>query len=257
MWLSKNLIVNRLTKSVAAEFDAKLEKLRSQLRESEERLKTELRMKESEIDAIRSGAMTALATRHAAVDKRRLQAVDQIWTSVRTFGSARKLSQILSCLKYDAVSAESEKNPRMRQALSSVEFGFDPKTLDFTSADKARPFVSPMVWANYAALAAICHHAITKWHLLKNGLGSKNLIDDNTIFELLKIALPDKNEYFNSLESSAFHFLVEELEQNLLIEMEKMLVRPISDIANIEQAADILKASNAVLAGLDKSAEKV
>ena len=63
LWLTRNLILTRLTNSVEHEFNAKLETLRTQLRESEERLKADLRAKEAEITALRSGAMTAMASR--------------------------------------------------------------------------------------------------------------------------------------------------------------------------------------------------
>src|SRR5712691_9429318 len=73
LWLGRNLILTRLTKSVEYEFSKKIEAVRTQFREGEERLKADLRAKEVEIAALRSGAMTALASRQIAVDKRRLE----------------------------------------------------------------------------------------------------------------------------------------------------------------------------------------
>lgn len=68
LWIGRHLILTRLTKSVEYEFGQKIEALRAQLREGEERLKADLRAKEIEIAALRSGAMTALASRQIAVD---------------------------------------------------------------------------------------------------------------------------------------------------------------------------------------------
>ena len=72
LWLGRELISNRLTKSVQHDFDKKIESVRADLRASEERFKAELREKEAEIAALRSGALSVLASRHAALDKRRL-----------------------------------------------------------------------------------------------------------------------------------------------------------------------------------------
>lgn len=91
LWLGRNVISTRLTKSVEYEFNNKLESVRSQMRESEERLKAELRAKETEIAALRSGALTAMSSRQIALDKRRLEAVDQLWASVTALGPARTI----------------------------------------------------------------------------------------------------------------------------------------------------------------------
>lgn len=71
-WLSRNLIETRLRASVQHEFNEKLETLRADLRKSEERFKSDLRAKESEIEALRSGALSGLISRQVVLDKRRL-----------------------------------------------------------------------------------------------------------------------------------------------------------------------------------------
>ena len=59
LWLSRKLFVTRLTRSVGHEFDKQLEALRS-----------DLHAREAEIEALRSGALTAIASRQIALDKR-------------------------------------------------------------------------------------------------------------------------------------------------------------------------------------------
>jgi hypothetical protein len=68
-WLSREWIAARLTKSIQHEFDRKLESLRAELRESEEKLKARIHEKEGEIAALRSGALSALASRHAELER--------------------------------------------------------------------------------------------------------------------------------------------------------------------------------------------
>lgn len=79
LWLLRSVISTRLRASVQHEFDQKLETMRATLRSSEEAFKADLRGKEAQIAALRSGAMSALASRQAALDKRRIEAVDQLW----------------------------------------------------------------------------------------------------------------------------------------------------------------------------------
>lgn len=83
LWLGRNLIATRLVKSVEHEFNTKLESLRAELRKNEELFKADLRSKEAEIAALRGGAMTAMASRQVALDKRQLDAVDQIGPHLR------------------------------------------------------------------------------------------------------------------------------------------------------------------------------
>ncbi|MBI3902634.1 MAG: hypothetical protein HY306_06785 [Nitrosomonadales bacterium] len=89
LWLGRNLIATRLTKSVQHEFDTKLESLRTELRKNEELFRADLRAKEAEIAVLRSGAMTAMASRQVAFDKRRLEAIDQLWSAFIALGPAK------------------------------------------------------------------------------------------------------------------------------------------------------------------------
>jgi hypothetical protein len=65
LWLMRSLIVTRLKRSVQHEFDTKLEILRTELRNSEELFKAELRAKDAQIELLRSGAISGLASRQA------------------------------------------------------------------------------------------------------------------------------------------------------------------------------------------------
>ncbi len=107
LWLGRNVISTRLTKSVEHEFNTKLESIKAQIRESEERLKAELRSKEAEIAALRSGALTALASRQMALDKRRLEAIDQIWASVIALGPARGIATLMSSVSFEKAAPRS------------------------------------------------------------------------------------------------------------------------------------------------------
>ena len=78
LWLLRSVISTRLAKSVQHEFDSKLEALRTNFRKNEESFKADLRAKETQIEALRSGAMAGLANRQAALDKRRIEAVPSV-----------------------------------------------------------------------------------------------------------------------------------------------------------------------------------
>lgn len=247
IWLARNLILTRLSRAVSHDFDVRLAELAAQLRESEEKFKADLRAKEAEIAVLRSGALATLANRQASVDKRRLEAVDQIWMSVSTLGPARQVSALLSALKYDEAATEAERNPNMREVLEQTGKFFKSDTIDLSSGAKARPFATPMAWAQYSALTAVCTHAILRYETLKTGLGTKNFVDTESVSKLLKLALPHQTSYIDNFGPSVFHSLVEELESNLLRELSKMIAGTDIDRATLEQAAAIVAASNEVI----------
>jgi hypothetical protein len=82
LFASKNWITARITKGVQHNFDVKHEELRATLKASEEELKSDLREKEVEIGILRNTVLSGSASRQALLDKRRLEAVEKIWTAV-------------------------------------------------------------------------------------------------------------------------------------------------------------------------------
>ncbi len=248
LWLGRNVLSTRLTKSVEHEFNTKLEALRAQVREGEERLKAELRAKETEIAALRNGALTALTSRQMALDKRRLEAIDQLWASVTALTPARGIAAMMSVISFENAAPITERDPKARQAFEMMGGVFDIKNLDLSGAAKARPFLSPMVWATFSALQAVIMHGVMRWHILKGGLGNKDFANNEAISKLIKVALPHYSNYIDKLGPSAYYYVLEALDERLLNELQNMLSGVEVDKVSIEQAAEILRQSNIVRA---------
>lgn len=247
LWLARNLIASRLTKSVEHEFNEKLEKVRAEYRQQEERLRSDLQTRAAEIEALRAGALSAMSGRQAVIDKRRLEAVDQLWASVTALASARALAASLSVIKVDAVGEMAQHDEKVRKFVEMMGLGFDAKKLDHASAAKAQPFVSPMVWAIYSAMQAVASHAVIQWHALKSGLNPKGLIDEDKIKSLIKVALPHYSDYVDKNGSAAFYYTLDALENQLLVAIRQMLSGTDDDKASIDRAAEILKHSNELM----------
>jgi hypothetical protein len=235
-WLCRKVIVSALTKGIEYKLNQKIEKLRA-----------ELRARESEIQDLRSGAMTALASRQAAVDKRRLEAVDQLWSAVTALGAARGISAWLSVINFKGAAEAAQDNPRAREMFATLDGNFDVAKFNDTAAQKARPFVSPMAWANYSAMHAVCAQAVMRWQALKTGLGAKDFVDVAAVNKLLTTVLPHQASYIEKYGPGGYHFLLDEIEQQLLQELQQMLSGSDSDRENLERAADIVKQSKDLL----------
>ena len=245
-WLGRNLIATRLAKSVEHEFNEKMEKIRSDFRTSEETLKGELRARESEILALRNGVLSALSARQVALDKRRLEAVDELWSAVVALAPAKTISLMMSVFNFEAAANETAVNEKARQLFEILGSSFDPKSLKGTDASKSRPFVSPMVWALYSAYSAIVLHGVAKLLVLKTGVPG-NLVDQVKIAKLIRTVLPDRSSHVDKYGTAGYHSLLDEIEERLLSEINSMLFGKESDKDRLEQAASILQQSNEII----------
>jgi hypothetical protein len=252
LWLSRKLVETRLVASVEHEFNTRLEALRAEVRAKEEILRADLRSKESEIAALRSGAMTAMASRQMALDRRKLEAVDQLWSAVTALGPARAMSAFIAAVNFEVAAKEAENNPKVREMFTMISAGFDPEKIDSSGSAKARPFVSPMTWALFRAYQTIVMTAVVKLQIMKTGVGAK-LLNKGHISELIKAALPHQTGFVDKFGDTGYHYLLEELEERLLDEMRKMLAGIEADKASIVQAAEILRLSNNVMDSVKQS----
>ena len=256
LWLGRQVIATRLTKSVEHEFNERLEAVRTDMRAGEERLKAQLREKEAEIAALRSGALSVLASRQAALDKRRLEAVDQLWSAFSALAPARMISGQMAVVKFESAAKETQRNPRAREMFAMLGGGFETKNMDLSGAAKARPFVSPMVWAVFSAIQAVTMNAVLRWQVLKTGADVGDLADHEVIKKLILAVFPYYGDYLEKTGPDGYHYALEALDNRLLEEIQKMLSGAEIDKASLEQSAEILKQANVIQAqsGPTKSA---
>ncbi|MEY4750198.1 MAG: hypothetical protein RIQ60_2412 [Pseudomonadota bacterium] len=251
LWLFRQLIATRLAKSIEHEFNTKIESLRTELRASEERLKAQLREKENDIAALRSGALSVLASRQAALDKRRLEAVDQLWAAYSALAPARAIAAYMSVVKFESAAKLIERDPKARQLFEFFGTGFDAKSMNHGDAAKARPHVTPMVWAVFTAIQAIIAHSVMRWHVLKGGLGSNDFVDHKAIEKLVLVVIPHCAEYLQKNDPSSNYYVLEALDARFLTEIQSMLAGAETDRASVEQAADIVRQAQAIIAATE------
>jgi hypothetical protein len=223
-------------------FDEKIENLRAELRQNEERFKHDLRTKEAEISALREGVLSGRANRQSLLDKRRLEAGEKIWAGVIALGPAKAVSTAMSIIKYDAVVKKISRDPKARQLMES----FLPDTGDYAKNIEMneQPFVSQLAWAYYFAYIVIIRSACIQAEALRAGLEEpQQYLDVERIKEVLKAALPHKSQFIETSQPGAFHGLLDELEERLLAELKSMLEGRDLDEAALVQAKHILDAS--------------
>lgn len=231
VWLARNLIANRLTKSVQHEFDVKLAAIQSTLRE-----------REAELSAVRQTVLSAMASNQGILDKRRFEAVDHLWEG---FLSVRKLLwavHVLSVLKVDVISQEV-KNPNVQAFLEVITKPLDSTVLTgeaVWNAQKSQPWVSPMAWALYAAYSVIIQYAYLTLFGLKNRLPNpQRYMSRDKIIEMLRTALPDFKIDWDQLSDVVLPNVIEALEMKLLKEIQDFISGRQADADTLDRARRI------------------
>jgi len=209
LWLGRNLLITRLKKSVEHEYNIKLETVRAEFREKDEKVKANLRFNEAEIAVLRGEIITAMASRQMALDKRRLEAVEQLWSAVTTLGPAKAVSSLMSNIKFDVFAEGAASDPKFVRFFEQISTIFDQNKIDLAKMPlndfaKFRPFVSPMAWALFSAYYAIVTEAVIKLHIIKSGMGAKDYFDKDAVPRLVKAVLPHQAEYIEKFGETGY-----------------------------------------------------
>jgi len=229
VFVGKNWLKARIERSVQHTFDQEIEKVRTELRASEERLKSDLRIKETEISALRDGVLSGRAQRQALLDQRRLEAVERVWTRVSSgLVNYKTLATIMDSWKLDE-PLEPSRIKVLEELLSSIPED-DMRTGNMKSEQM---FISPPAWAYFSAYQTVLSFSYARARAIVSGLPRLRLDPRN----LLKFALPDRDDLIDKSPAS----VLDELEESILKELMVMLEGHEYDKAEVSHATDIIR----------------
>lgn len=243
VWLCKNLIATRLTKSVQSEYDIKLEKLKSDFTKEQELLKSDLKSKELQLESLKGLALGNLSARQAAYLEKQVEAIEVLWNQVIDLSPAKSAAQCMAIVKFEEVLKISEADQRVRDMFESIGSNVDPSNISTVEAHKVRPFLSPVSWAYFSAYSAIVSHAVLRMHMLKKGLNFPGIADGHYLKNLVIKALPHRKNYIEEVETGALYHLLEELESFMLLSFDNTLKGKEETEAALKQASEIISAA--------------
>ncbi|MDP3383647.1 MAG: hypothetical protein Q8S47_10020, partial [Phenylobacterium sp.] len=225
----------RVERSIQHSFDKKLEGLRGTIRRSDE-----------QIAAMRSGALSGLQNRQANLDRRRLEAVENLWAESVTFGRYRSLAALAPAMDIimkkatgsgsDALKAREYAEVMLRSAGLD-----DPKPMSI-EPDKERPFLDPVCWALFSAYRQSCTYPAMLMHLAKFGMGP-DVLEQSTpaVLTTLKAALPEQATYIDQQGIGSLFHLLQPLEDKLLAALIGSLSGRESSDEAVRHAAEIIE----------------
>lgn len=242
IYVLKTWITKTVESSVQLRSDTRLENLRGEIRASEERMRSDLRSKESQIDGIRTSVLSSRGDRILYIQKRRLEAVDNIWISVTKLSRLKLPAMMLSMMKIEAMTNAAGKNNQLRSFLESIAGDDILAKLGDAAADRERPFLSELSWALYSAYSSIIGYGIGQVKLMSIGIDKvSEAFDTDKVRGVLKSALPDRAEFIDQHGLAAAFHLLDELENKLLKQLKSDLDAPTSDNENVAKSAEIMK----------------
>lgn len=230
-------------------FDKQLEELRSKLNQDEEEFRANLRRKDEELAALRSGALSGLMNRNAALDNRRLEAAQKLWEAVVNLRPLKSLSEISKVIKMDAaIAAASDQSAESKKMREFGEFLWRTFKLDelppIDAADRERLFISPDAWAHFLAYRAVLGVAFAQIAAIRGGLGSNMLSEPKSLFDMVTAVMPHLGDYLNKNGLKALPYIVDILENALFQKLFNSLDEQKVDEHMVERAARINEIAN-------------
>jgi len=257
LFVGRNWIRAWIEKDIQFRFDEKVEAVKNEMRMKEAAFASELRSRETEISALRDGVLSGRLNRQSLVDGRRIDAVVRVWTAISELAPFMAVAASMAVINFDAAAKEAAHNPQVRKLFEIMGKNVPEGHKLTRTAWNERPFLTPIAWAYFSAYQTIVIAAYTSLKLLELGVaGEREFIKTDAIKKLLKAALPHHEKFIDSQDTSAYYYLLNELEENLLAELKNILDGVDIDNATIARSAKIMVEVNNVSKGLEPEASR-
>lgn len=238
LFFFRDKLSDYLFKHIQHRFDVKLAEVQS-----------DFRTREATLERLTSTALSSIAARQTAIDKRRVEAVDQIWAAVHLLQPCRFIATWMSTLKFERLAELAEHDERGRAVVNHLNFDATAHATAHEKANTARPFLSPAAWAYFSAYSAVLGYAVAQMTIIKMGQKADLIAQPETVTELVAKALPHRKDYLEQWKIAGSYRLLDELEERLLGELQAFLNGGHGDEALVAQTADLLKLATQIQAG--------
>jgi hypothetical protein len=243
-FFARNWLKAHIEKSVQHGFDVKIENLRSELRKSEESFKKDLLEKEAEISTLRNAAIERHSTRQAALDKRRLEAVERVWAALVALAPLYSVAAMMSRIDIKQAAKSVVREENARKMFEMISNNAQITQLSKTSTGNERPFVSELAWAYFSAYQTAVIISYTTAKTLATGVEDVDkLIKFDHVNKMLQSALPHRSKYIDDHGFNSYYYLLEELESNLLSALKISLEGADLDQESVARSAEIIRMS--------------
>lgn len=232
-WIARKWLTAEISESVRHEYEASLERIRS-----------ELRARETQLSALRDGALAHMVSAQTAASQRRLQAVDDLWRAVTEWQKLSGAVKNMEVVKFEECSERIERDSNLQDFFRMMQKGLPDFTGLGSSAASARPHLSDLAWALYSAYTTVFIVSASKLKFLSEGIDARKFFDFAATDKVLTVALPEYEAFITKFSHAGYGQLVEVLTKKLLAELRDVIAGKEQDAQGIARASEILKASD-------------
>ncbi|MFZ2237238.1 MAG: hypothetical protein WAV67_12775, partial [Dokdonella sp.] len=215
-WLSRKFVAERLTRSVAFEFDRKLEAQRSEHLRAMELLRARLATEQQSLQQLRGSVLEGTGAWKADVSGRKIQAAMELWASFIATKTYKVAATHMSFVKIDGAVAATTENKNARDVFRSmIPEGYDTPVEAIKYSEHARLFVPQIAWAVYLAYATIVNSAVLRIKMLADGIYLPSFFDDENIKSVIEAAVPGAKDYLDKHGVTAGAHLLDQIKLRL------------------------------------------
>lgn len=224
-------------------FDQRIETLKSELRRTEDKFSADLRANEQKIRSLTDAALSLRSSRQAALDARRLQAVEKLWAAKISANRMIFAAKLVSHLNLEAMFKAAEDGEQNIQkfaerldGLTGFDLENDPPLV---SAVSEQPFLPSNVWALFFAYQGVMINSVVTLKALALGT-TQYLNKEDTLKASMLSVLPEYTDYIEKYGFSGYYHLLEPLDKKLLMAVQEMLDGKDVDDATLKRSAEIM-----------------
>jgi len=226
VYIFKNVIINKITASIKHKYDTRLAELESTLKNNN-----------NEVDTLRNNILSGVNTRNKLLHEARINAVNVLWSNVQELKKNPLVLQTMLSIPDNT----KDKNIFIHDVFSKISL--DDETIRIDKSNLVKPYISKYGWALFEAFCAI--------HILPYLQIKYILIDTNGEVDFLSNlvatvseALPNRQEYLQKNGLRGIPFVISELENILLDELQSILDGTNDDHKHILAIEKINKLTN-------------
>ncbi|MGN6848576.1 MAG: hypothetical protein ACTHJK_03715 [Sphingomicrobium sp.] len=226
-------IASYVDRTVGAKFDKELEAVRS-----------DLRVKENKITALQSNVLSGRAERRTLLSKRRIEAIEHLWSEVLKLDAFTWPATVTGILKMDAVGDRTKNDPNIRRFLETISGGDLLDKLKEMRPEAARPFVPVQVWNLFAAYRGLLIYCFMRLKILSFGMGDEKLFKDEEVIREIKEVMPHFSDYLDKWGVTGAVQLMRPLRELIFEAVRTALTNDDEDLENVVASGRVMSLIN-------------
>lgn len=249
-WLARSLINERLKSSVSHEFGAKLETLKAEFRVREARMQAQLQGSNQQLQLLQNGILSARASRQAALDSRRLEAIDTLWAAFHELAQFRAAAMFLQTIKYEPALAQAAIDPNVRDLFKQMAQIAGVNTSQLKAQEispwKAKLYVTNQAWKLFEIYRGVLYVQVLRLKQLESGAPKDFTRIKETVAEVKRV-LPHQASFLDEHGDDVLSMLVDELGLAFEKELVSLLQDEPRSAEDLRQAGEIMTAAEKLI----------